>query len=122
MRVIVCGSRDFDDADLLSRWLCSVLPVFIDETPVIVHGAARGADRLAAEFARRNHCSEEAHPADWQGTAGRYAGPARNLQMAEAGADLCLAFWDGSSAGTLDMIKQATKHGIPVRIVPWKRP
>jgi hypothetical protein len=119
MRVIVCGTRTFENYDLLKRWLDGVAQhEAMMQTLVIVHGAARGADALAARWARERGYSEEGHPADWQGTAGRYAGPARNLQMAQAGADLCIAFWDGSSPGTLDMIKQATKHDIPVRIVP----
>jgi hypothetical protein len=119
MRLIVCGTRTFDDYPLLRDWLDGIAQhEAMMQTLVIVHGAARGADSLASRWARERGYSEEGHPADWQGTAGRYAGPARNLQIAKAGADLCLAFWDGKSPGTLDMIRQAVRFGIPVRIVP----
>lgn len=123
MRVIVCGSRDFDDDELLSSELARIYdsPERSDGRLVIVHGAARGADTLAGRWARLvPGATEEPHPADWA-EHGKSAGPRRNRKMAELGADLCLAFWDGESTGTLHMIQTATKAGIPVRIVPWRR-
>jgi hypothetical protein len=45
------------------------------------------------------------------------AGPRRNEKMARRGADLCLAFPNGSSAGTDDMIRRAQRHGIPVEVM-----
>lgn len=36
--------------------------------------------------------------------------------MAALGADLCIAFWDGSSSGTLDMMERAAKYGIPIEV------
>lgn len=84
----------------------------------IVHGGAFGADYLARECALDYlGWREEIHNPDWN-AHGKAAGPIRNEEMAKAGADLCLAFWDGKSRGTLDMITRAVKHGIPVRIVP----
>jgi hypothetical protein len=71
------------------------------------------ARRLAAEFG----WGSETHRAKWD-ELGKKAGPIRNQEMVDAGADLCLAFWDGNSSGTLDCIKKAVKAGIPVRIVP----
>jgi hypothetical protein len=37
--------------------------------------------------------------------------------MAELGADLCIAFWDGRSKGTSHMIETARSHEIPVEII-----
>ncbi len=34
--------------------------------------------------------------------------------MADSGADLCLAFWDGLSDGTRHMMSLAQMRGIPV--------
>lgn len=123
MRVIVCGSRDFDDDELLSSELARIYdsPERSGGHLVIVHGAARGADMLAGRWAQLvPGAAEEPHPANWTGYRNA-AGPIRNCEMAKAGADLCLAFWDGKSAGTKDMITQAVCHGIPVRIVPWRK-
>jgi len=117
VRVIVCGCRDWADPNIISVRLNQL--VSAKGPLMIVHGACpTGADYYASRFANSpmGHCIEERHPADW--SRGPSAGPARNLRMAELGADLCLAFWDGCSAGTLDMIRRAVAHGISVRIVP----
>lgn len=125
MRVIVCGSREWTDRSAIHRTLTGL----DDRQPVpllIVHGACpKGADAFAHEWAlaaqRRAPGvtpEPERHP-DWS-RHGKGAGFLRNEEMAALGADLCLAFWDGKSPGTLDMIKRAVAHGIPVRIVPAK--
>lgn len=117
-RVIVCGSRDWHDrkiiADNLNRLVEERSWRF--PNPVVVHGAARGADRLAADEAGKAGFLVEAHPADWN-QHGKAAGFIRNEEMAKPGANLCLAFWDGKSKGTLHMMDTARRHGIDVRIV-----
>jgi hypothetical protein len=40
----------------------------------------------------------------------------RNEEMAALGADLCIAFWDGRSTGTKDMVDRAYDHGIEVEL------
>ena len=57
----------------------------------------------------------ETHPADWS-THGRAAGPIRNQQMVDRGADICLAFPTSSSIGTWDCVRRAKAAGIPVEI------
>lgn len=131
-RYIICGTRDAkvvpqDVADALGLYKPYELGI------VFVHGGSGNAD-LAAHLAAMDlwysythdvdgafpdyHCPlPEVHPAAW-GSLGRRAGPVRNERMAKAGADLCLAFWDGRSRGTADMIARATRHRIPVKIVP----
>ncbi len=116
-RVIVCGSRGWSDrATIADRLAAIVLNPAHDFPFVIVHGNARGADRLAAELATQAGFDVEPHPAAWEGL-GKRAGYVRNEQMAALGADLCIAFWDGQSRGTRDMIDRAEAHGIPVEIV-----
>ena len=79
---------------------------------VIIHGAAKGADSLASEWAALNEVKEEVFPADWK-THGRAAGPIRNQQMLDEGKpDLVIAFPGGR--GTADMVKRARKAGIEV--------
>jgi len=91
---------------------------------VVVHGCAAGADKAADEFvleARSELVVHERYPADWV-KHGKAAGMIRNREMARAGADLCLAFWDGLSKGTAGMISEAVRAGIPVRIIPAVKP
>lgn len=117
-RVIVCGSRKWHDrraiADRLNELVLERGWRFPD--PVIVHGAARGADRLAEEEAGKSGLLTEAHPANWD-LHGKSAGLIRNLAMANLGAELCLAFWDGQSTGTAHMVAECRKRGIPVEVV-----
>ena len=111
-KVIIAGTRDFSDYALL----CS----FADETLAgaedveIVSGGARGADALGEQYARERGYALKVFPADWK-QWGAAAGPIRNGQMA-AYADALIAFWDGKSAGTRDMIRKAEEKGIPVQI------
>lgn len=111
MRVIVCGSRRWTDRQQIASRLFDLPP---DST--IVHGAAGGADRIAAQEAEKLGLLVEPWPAMWE-AHGKRAGLIRNEQMAVMGADLCIAFWDGRSTGTAHMLTQARAHGIPVEVV-----
>jgi hypothetical protein len=107
-RVLVCGGRDFDDWAML----CTVLNALNPYPTVVIHGAARGADRMAGDWARANGLSWEAFPADWQ-RDGKAAGVIRNSRMlAEGKPDLVVAFPGGR--GTADMVAKARKVGVPV--------
>jgi hypothetical protein len=116
-RVIVFGSRSWTNrsiiADALNDLVLELGYRFPD--PVIVHGNARGADRLAADEAGKAGLRTEAHPADWA-AHGKAAGLIRNEEMAALGADIGLAFWDNASTGTAHMMACAQNHGIPIRI------
>ena len=118
IRIIICGSRRWNDRQAIAQWLNE----FVVERgyrfpdPVIVHGGARGADRLAEEEAGKAGLLTEAHPADWE-RHGKRAGLIRNEEMAALGADLCIAFWDGRSTGTRHMLDTARRHGIPTEVI-----
>jgi hypothetical protein len=83
---------------------------------VIVHGGARGADRLAAEIASTLGLEVEEHPANWYGH-GKSAGYRRNIEMLDSGVEKVIAFWRDGSAGTGHTVKEAHKRGIKVEIV-----
>lgn len=108
-RFIVCGSRTWEDAQAIR----SVLQGLEPGEDTVVTGGAEGADTLAHEIAVELGLLTEVYRADW--SQGKGAGFARNEQMASLGANACLAFWDGQSHGTADMIERAEKHGIPVK-------
>jgi len=123
MRVLACGSRTFEDAQ--SVW--NVLRGFNlpSEKPfVVIHGAARGADSHAANWAATQPYGRgvkvEAYPADWD-KYGKAAGPIRNQQMLDEGKpDLVIAFVDkplAESRGTAHMVKIARAAGLPVYVV-----
>lgn len=122
VRIIVCGSREWKDRDAIDRELGELYQKHRSDL-VIVHGACpKGADRLAESWCKAVGVTQERYPAEWH-KHGRAAGPIRNLEMAqsEPKPELCLAFWDGASAGTKDMIRTAAREGIKVkRVRPWQ--
>ena len=84
---------------------------------IIVSGHAKGADTLGEKYAQERGLNIELHPADWH-SHGRAAGPIRNAEMA-AEADALIAFWDGQSRGTANMIKIAKDKGLQVAVVKY---
>lgn len=116
MRILITGSRHHEDYKLIrdsihQAWYDAGMP----EKVTVVHGAARGADTLAAKAAHFMGFDQEAHPADWN-RFGASAGPKRNAKMALLGADICLAFPLGDSRGTWDCVSAARARQIPVVI------
>lgn len=117
-RILVTGSREWSDADLLGRSIERAnLELNTYRFPVVVvHGDARGADRIAGSYAKRAGWTEEKHPAQWE-TYGKRAGYVRNAEMVSLGADVCLAFILNGSAGATMCANLAERSGIPVRRV-----
>jgi hypothetical protein len=114
--VIVCGSRRWQDRERIANRLYDLSLESDNLGCTIVHGNAKGADRIAAQEAPKLGLLVEAHPAAWE-HHGKAAGPIRNQEMAALGADLCIAFWDGESDGTHHMMNAAQKAGIPVQVI-----
>ena len=115
-RILVTGSRRWTNTKLLAETLTKAIK---DHYPnvVIVHGGCpRGADALTELFAQHNNIPTEVHPAKWK-THGTKAGPIRNQEMVDAGADLCIGFIVGPSFGTKHCVKAAQKAGIPTTTI-----
>jgi hypothetical protein len=108
--VIVCGGRDYNDSRTI-YWALQEVNWRRGGISKILHGGARGADRIAADWAESNGIEAQEFEADWE-THGKAAGPMRNQAMADAGADGCVAFPGGR--GTSDMVARAKAAGIPV--------
>ena len=110
MKVIVCGGRNFHSYEAIEKYLDMLHA--LHRFSVVIHGAARGADRMAAYWASQRDIDIRAFPADWNKSP-RGAGPIRNKQMLDQGQpDLVIAFPGGN--GTLDMRTQAERAGVPV--------
>lgn len=126
LRVIIAGSRDFDDFPKLMNSCNDVLSgitnKYNDLCKIrIVSGTARGADQLGEQYAKIVGYEVSRFPADWD-RLGKRAGYVRNDEMAKfAVADgnygVLIAFWDGKSKGTKHMISLAEKKGLEVHVV-----
>lgn len=78
----------------------------------VLHGGARGVDRVVGREIERAGYLVEVHPAQWE-VYGKSAGYRRNELMARH-ADRGLAIWDGTSRGTRHMIETLEAAGKPV--------
>lgn len=115
MKIIVAGSREFNNYELVceilnkAKWTCN------DE---IISGTANGADSLGERYAIENGISLKRFPADWN-RYGKKAGYIRNKEMA----DYCtgaIIFWNGISRGSKNMIDIMKKSGKPYKVIKFK--
>ncbi len=118
VKVLVVGSRNFNDYGLLRKSLDGLLA---GKTGIeIVSGGARGADGLAERYAREKGCGLKVFPADWD-RFGKSAGYKRNAEMHKyiSGFEdrVCVAFWDGESRGTAHSFELARQYGNPLTVI-----
>ena len=110
MKTIVAGSRNC----LAKSFIYSILDKHMDSISEVVSGLAKGPDTIGKEWAEENNIPVKEFPADWN-TLGRRAGFVRNCAMGDY-AECLLAFWDGKSRGTKQMIDYANEKGLLVKI------
>lgn len=122
LAMIVCGGRGYSDKERLHSVLDEVSAVY--SGAFVLEGGARGADRLAREWAAERGFRCRTIPADWD-THGLKAGAIRNSAMlAELLASsrtgdgrevhqAVVAFPGG--AGTADMVRKARAAEVDVR-------
>jgi len=118
--VVVTGGRDYR-AD---RRIYEELDAVASKGPPVrflIHGACRGTDMLAGNWARDREIDEVRMPARWKQSID--AGPERNRRMLKFAAELSepgervmlLAFPGG--LGTASCVREAERLGIEVRRV-----
>lgn len=109
IKVIVAGSRNFNDYELLRNTLDGFIAGLSEiEDITIVSGTARGADMLGEKYAAERGLMIKRFPADWD-KYGKYAGIERNKRMA-AEADALVAF-NMNTPGTNHMIREMKAMG-----------
>lgn len=96
MRVLITGSRDWEDEDQVFNILTAL---GLGEGDTLVSGACpTGADKMCEDVAEFLGADVERHPAQWN-TYGKSAGFRRNQEMVDMGADVCVAFIRNGSNG-----------------------
>lgn len=122
IRIIIAGGRDFHDYRRLKAYMDCLLKPITDSIE-IVSGGANGADSLGERYARERGYDLKRFTADWD-RYGKAAGPIRNKEMALYAAEVTgvlVAFWDGTSRGTYDMITRAEEYGLQIHIPKYSR-
>jgi len=131
-KVAIVGGRDFNDIGLLTRKCNKFLALKRSQgyRIQVLCGMAKGADLLGKEYAKRINYEVIEFPANWHdleekpckvrtnnyGDYNTLAGMNRNQRMRNA-ADAIIAFWDGESSGTKEMIDMSKKMDLLVRVV-----
>jgi predicted Rossmann fold nucleotide-binding protein DprA/Smf involved in DNA uptake len=106
MKIAVVGSRSIVVPDI---------GLYVSDAKEIVSGGAIGVDSCAAEYAKRNGLKLTEFLPQYE-RYGRAAPIVRNKQIVDY-ADKVIIFWNGSSKGTLSVIKYVEKSGKAHRII-----
>ena len=117
MNIIVAGSRTFDDYDLLRSKLDYYFSNKGNDIQIIC-GEAEGADQLGKKYAEEKGYNVLSFPNQSE-IFGSFAKYKRNREMART-ADALVAFWDGESKGTAQLIQVMKEADKPIRVVYYK--
>lgn len=131
VRVIIAGGRDFDSYIFLRNRCFEILTgvfhfdIMNNSIIEIIHGNAKGADKYGGIFASHFNLRCTPFPANWD-AYGKAAGHIRNSQMAVYATEyncygILIAFWDGQSRGTKNMIDCARSRGMDVFVVYYNK-
>lgn len=116
-RVIITGSRKYEWRHRVDSYL-DMVHAYHPDLLVVQGGCVTGADAWAQAWAVEHNVQLETHKAEWDQHE-KQAGPIRNSEMANLGAEQCGAFWLPThdrkvNRGTRDMCAKAWRAGIPV--------
>jgi hypothetical protein len=121
LRILVAGSREWADVDAIDRAIrAALMKYWTDQPPVLVHGAAPGADTLADKLwmgwlGARRTVGAPPWPEPERYPARDFPSPrARNQHMVDLGATVCLSFTLDWASGTGMCARMARRAGIPV--------
>lgn len=118
MRILVTGSRDWDDWNTIAQTLTQINRDMGREH-WIIQGGARGADDLARDVGRVLGWQVHTEPAKWA-EHGKAAGFIRNQCMVDMHPDVCVVFRRNMSRGATDCGNRAEKAGIPTYWVEYE--
>ena len=98
MKIAIVGSRNITEVNLED---------YISDCEEIISGGAAGVDTCAAEYARKNGIKLTEILPQYE-LYGRAAPIIRNRQIVDE-ADRIIIFWNGTSKGTLSVIRYVEK-------------
>lgn len=111
-RVLVTGSRHWVDQSRI--WKALEAEMRAHGMSHLIHGDARGADKIAGAWARNVGIAEVRVPAQWD-IYHDQAGRIRNEWMMDLNPEVVLAFPLHDSKGTKHCMRLGRLRGIPVR-------
>ena len=113
VRITIGGCRDFEDYEVFTGFVSECIEKMKPRDRIIIlSGHCKGTDLMAEKYADEMGYEIEIHTADWK-KYGRAAGPKRNAEMIQ-NSNAVIAFWDGKSRGTKNLLEYAKKKSIPI--------
>jgi len=125
LKILICGDRNWTNKEKIKDELIKSIEnePTLDKSKspasiVVIHGGARGADKLAGEVAEELGMRVVVFSAKWE-KFGIAAGPIRNIEMLNENPDLVLAFHNdlSKSKGTAHTVKTAQKRDLKVKVI-----
>ncbi|OJY72126.1 MULTISPECIES: DUF2493 domain-containing protein [unclassified Rhizobium] len=114
MRLLVCGGRHYEDAELVQRALIALH--WRSPISVLIHGNMTGTGIIAEGWARRAGVPVVRYPPNWE----LYGSKAEHLRsqfmLNDSRSTLVMAFPGGRN--TADLVQQAMKAKIAVLEIP----
>lgn len=101
MKILITGDRNYINFEIVKKTFEILAPSCEVKTCTVIHGNAKGADKLAGNYAESLGYQMIVKPADWK-KYGKGAGPIRNLEMIAENPDIVIIFHDNlkDSKGT----------------------
>jgi hypothetical protein len=109
MKIAVVGSRDFVDVSLLYKILNDLKEYYnsFDPFDLLISGGAKGVDSLAEQYAKEHGIKTKIFLPDY--LKHQQGAPIRRNLLIVKEADLIVAFWNGKSKGTKNVMMTARK-------------
>ncbi|KQT28386.1 hypothetical protein ASG57_17110 [Bradyrhizobium sp. Leaf396] len=114
MRLLVCGGRHFEDAEMVHHELTALH--WRKPISVVVHGSIAGVGIIAEAWARRHGIAVVRYPPNWEFYGKKAEGLRCDFMLTDSRPDFVVAFPGGRH--TADLVQRAINVGLAVLAIP----
>ncbi|MDU6748097.1 MAG: DUF2493 domain-containing protein [Bradyrhizobium sp.] len=114
MRLLVCGGRHFEDAEMVHHELTALH--WRKPISVVVHGSIAGVGIIAEAWARRHGIAVVRYPPNWEFYGKKAEGLRSDFMLTDSRPDFVVAFPGGRH--TADLVQRAISVGLAVLAIP----
>lgn len=117
VRIAIVGGREFTNYEYMKQSVADFMEHYgltMNRIECVVSGGAKGADRLAEQWADEFNIDKKIFKPDYKQHSGRLAPLKRNLQIVEYATHL-IAFPSKNSKGTYHAVNAAKRNNLKVK-------
>lgn len=114
MRLLVCGGRHFEDAEMVHHELTALH--WRKPISVVVHSSIAGVGIIAEAWARRHGIAVVRYPPNWEFYGKKAEGLRSDFMLTDSRPDFVVAFPGGRH--TADLVQRAINVGLAVLAIP----